>query len=274
MSETLIQIRDAGFSHTGTQVFDRVDLTVSKGESLCLLGPNGCGKTTLLDCLLGINTLDKGSIIIDQTPITRMSAAQTARYLAYVPQRHSSSFSFTVMDILLMGRTPYTALFSSPSARDRKKAEALLESLGLLHLKDRNYTRLSGGETQLVMILRALVQDTPVIVMDEPTAHLDFKNELLVLETIARMIRDRGLTLIMATHFPNHAFFLENAGLPVQVCFMHQGRIQTAGTPSQALTGENISRVFGVKAAVVTEQIRDNGEIKQIIPIKTMDGIP
>jgi len=274
MSDTLIQIRDAGFSHTGTQVFAGVDLTVSQGEALCLLGPNGCGKTTLLDCLLGINTLDKGSIIIDQTPTSQMSAAQTARHIAYVPQRHSSSFAFTVMDVLLMGRTPYTAFFSSPSARDRKKAEALLEDLGLLHLKDRNYTRLSGGETQLVMILRALVQETPVIVMDEPTAHLDFKNELLVLETIVRMIRDRGLTLIMATHFPNHAFFLENAGLPVQVCFMHQGRIREAGAPSQALTGENISRVFGVKAAVVTEQIQGNDEIKQIIPIKTINDIP
>ena len=274
MPDTLIQIRDAGFSHTGTQVFDQVNLKVSQGESLCLLGPNGCGKTTLLDCLLGINTLDRGSIIIDQTPISQMSAAQTARYLAYVPQRHSSSFSFTVMDVLLMGRTPYTAFFSSPSARDRQKAEALLENLGLLHLKNRNYTRLSGGETQLVMILRALVQETPVIVMDEPTAHLDFKNELLVLETIVRMIRDRGLTLIMATHFPNHAFFLENAGLPVQVCFMHQGRIRAAGTPSQALTGENISQVFGVKAAVITKQIQDNGEIKQIIPIKTINDIP
>lgn len=274
MSNTLIKIRDAGFSHTGTQVFAQVDLTVSKGESICILGPNGCGKTTLLDCLLGINALDTGSIMIDEKPIKQMSAAQTARYMAYVPQRHSRSFSFTVMDILLMGRTPYTALFSSPSAQDRKKAEALLDSLGLIHLRDRNYTRLSGGETQLVMILRALVQETPVIVMDEPTAHLDFKNELLVLETIVRMIRDKELTLIMATHFPNHAFFLENAGLPVQVCFMHQGRIRAAEAPSQALTCENISRVFGVKAAVVSKQIQDNGWIKQIIPIKTIDNIP
>ena len=267
---SMLTLKNAGFSHGQTLIFKEVNFNISKGETLCLLGPNGCGKTTLIDCILGINKLDSGEIYLNNHLVNRLSPRQIARIMAYVPQKHTSNFSFSVLDILLMGRTPYTAFYSSPKASDVRLAEDLLDSLGLSHLKHRDYNRLSGGETQLVMIMRALIQDTPVIVMDEPTAHLDFKNELIVLETITKLIKERGLNLIMATHFPNHAFYFENAGIPVKVMFMNHQSVCLAGSPSMALTEENLEIFYGVKTSVISHTIPGKGKVKQIIPIQTM----
>ena len=267
----ILRIEKGSFSHGSRLIFQEVNLEVRPGEALCVLGPNGSGKTTLIDCLLGHLRLSQGEVFLYGEPVSRMSPAWIARNLSYVPQNHARHFSFTVMDILLMGRTPYTKFYQAPDDADREKAAQLLASLDLTDLAHRDYTRLSGGETQLVMILRALVQETPVILMDEPTAHLDFKNELMVLETITRLVRQRGLTLIMATHFPNHAFFLENAGIPVEVAFMDRHGVCLAGCPSQALTQENLERFYGVCTEVTSFQVPGMGTLRQVIPLKTLE---
>jgi iron complex transport system ATP-binding protein len=121
------------------------------------------------------------------------------------------------------------------------------------------------------MIMRALIQETPVIVMDEPTSHLDFRHELMVLETLARLVRERRITLVMATHFPNHAFYFENAGIPVTVAFMGNQTVKPSGRPSRALTQENLARFYHIQTLVMTHTLPGKGEIKQIIPIKTLD---
>ncbi len=267
----LLTLENGKFSFGTTQVFKGVNLTVSKGETLCLLGPNGCGKTTLIDCILGIHPLTAGGITFDGRPVKNVSPRQMAQRIAYVPQKHVRHFSFSVLEVLLMGRAPYTSFYASPNGADVALAEETLASMGLSHLRNRDYTRLSGGETQLVMIMRALVQDTPVIVMDEPTAHLDFKHELIVLETIVRLVKERKRTLIMATHFPNHAFYLENQGIPVQVAFMDQQRVHLAGSPSQALTEKNLESFYRVKTSVISHGIPGRGMVKHIIPIQTME---
>ena len=268
----LLTLKNGQFSFGKALVFKEVTLSVSKGETLCLLGPNGCGKTTLIDCILGINTLTAGEITLDNRPVKGLSPRQMAQSIAYVPQKHARHFSFSVLDVLLMGRAPYTSFYASPDDTDIALAEDLLASMGLSHLKHRDYTRLSGGESQLVMIMRALVQDTPVIVMDEPTAHLDFKHELIVLETIVRLVKEQGRTLVMATHFPNHAFYLENEGIPVQVAFMDQQRVHLAGSPSRALTEENLELFYKVKTSVITHAIPGKGTVKHVIPIQTMEA--
>lgn len=266
----LIEIQDAAFSFGETPIFKSVNLSVSKGEILCLLGPNGCGKTTLIDCILGIHPLKNGRVILSGKPSLSLSAKKIAQTLAYVPQKHNRHFSFSVLDVLLMGRAPYTSFYGSPDTpADMGRAEGILKSFDLFHLKDRDYTLLSGGETQLVMIMRALIQDTPVIIMDEPTAHLDFRHELIVLETIARLVRDRHLTLVMATHFPNHAFYFENQGIPVQVAFMNHQTVHLSGSPSHALTEENLFYYYHVKTSVIAHTIPGQGTIKHIIPIQT-----
>jgi iron complex transport system ATP-binding protein len=268
----MLTIKNADFSHGQALIFKNVNLDTTKGEIFCLLGPNGCGKTTLIDCILGIHKLDRGDIVLDNESISKLSFRQIARKMAYIPQTHTIHFSFSVIDMLLMGRTPYTPFYSSPKTADRELAEGLLDSLQLSHLMHRDYTKLSGGESQLMMILRALIQETPVIVMDEPTAHLDFKNELMVLEIIAKLIRERKITIIMASHFPNHAFYFENANLPVKVGFMNQQQVHLKGSPSKALTEYNIKKFYGVEASVVSHSIPQKGKVKQIIPIQTMEN--
>lgn len=269
--QILIEMKNAAFSFGRIPVFRQVDLKIARGEVFCLLGPNGCGKTTLIDCMLGIHTLDTGRLSLMGRTRIRHSPKETARVMAYVPQKHDRHFSFSVLDLLLLGRTPYTAFYASPGPSDIEKAEKILEMFGLSHLMHRDYTRLSGGETQLVMIMRALIQETPVIVMDEPTSHLDFRHELMVLETLARLIRERQITLVMATHFPNHAFYFENAGIPVTVAFMGNQTVKPSGKPSRALTEENLARFYHIDTVVMTHTLAGKGRIKQIIPIKTLD---
>lgn len=267
----LVLLENAGFSHGRLEIFQDVSLTVNQGETLCLLGPNGCGKTTLIDCILGIHRLNRGGIRVDGTPVEQLSPSSLARKIAYVPQQQAVHFSFSVLDMLLMGRTPHLPFYASPADSDRRMALDLLAATGLSHLADRDASRLSGGETRLVMILRALIQETPAIVMDEPTAHLDFRHELMVLETICRLIRERNLTLIMATHFPNHAFFLENEGIPVTVAFMTGQRVEPAGAPTRSLTEENLARFYKVQTAVM--RVPGKGNLRQVIPIQTLaDG--
>ncbi len=266
----ILTLKDAGFSYGEEEIFKGVNLKVSKGDVLCILGPNGCGKTTLVDSIIGINKLESGKILFNNIDINTLSPRQIAKQVAYIPQKHTRHFSFSVLDVLLMGRTPYTSIFNAPGLSEKKIAEDILQSFNMYHLKNRDYTKLSGGETQLVMIMRALVQDTPAIMMDEPTAHLDFKNELGVLETIAKLVKERGRTLIMATHFPNHAFFLENEGLNVQVAFMDKQRIHLKGSPTTALTEQNIEDFYKVKATLVSKKVSDERILKHIIPIQTL----
>ena len=266
----VLQLEKACFSYGYAVVFEDISFNVEQGHTLCILGPNGCGKTTLVDAILGIHPVTSGRVLLNGSNIRRMAPRDSARFMAYVPQKHTRHFAFSVLDVLLMGRTPYVSFFDAPGPEDRKMAEAMLASFDLQHLKDRDYTRLSGGETQLVMIMRALLQDTPIIVMDEPTAHLDFKHELAVLEVIVRMVKEQGRTLVMATHFPNHAFYLENEAVPVSTAFMHQRRLYLTGSPTQALTPENLERYYGVNSIVVSQDLPDGKAVKQIIPIHTL----
>ncbi len=271
---TVISSNKASFSYGATPVFKDVTVTIPPKGIFCLLGPNGCGKTTFIDAILGSHKLTAGDIRLNNNTIQSMSPRKIARQIAYVPQKHRRHFSFSVMDILIMGRTAHTSFFNAPNVQDKKLAQDILDAFNMTHLKDRDYTKLSGGEMQMVMIMRALVQDTPIIVMDEPTAHLDFKHELLVLETIAHLVQKRNKTVIMATHFPNHAFYFENKGLPVTVAFMHQKTIHTPGIPSEILTRENIDTFYNVTARVVSHILPGKGSIKQIIPVETKKEHP
>lgn len=266
---SLIEVRNISFGYDRQALFQNVGFQVNSGEILCLIGPNGCGKTTLLDCLLGTIKPRTGQIFFRGEEINTLRPSDIAKHIAYVPQDHEKSFPYSVLDIVLMGRTPYTGMFSSPSLEDRRIAEEALDLLGLKRFKDRPYTQLSGGEGQLVILARALAQKTPVIIMDEPTAHLDFKHELLIMETIVRLVRETGLSVIMATHFPNHAFYFENNNIATSVALMNEKTLTAVGSPRDILSEENIKAVYNINAKVVSCAIGDN-DLKQIIPINTL----
>ena len=263
----MISVRSASFSYDGVNVFHDINFDLEQGGILCLFGPNGCGKTTLLDNILGHLEPEEGSIIIDGKELGRYSHREIARKIAYVPQVHEMTFPHRVIDIVVMGRTPYLSPYSSPGREDYMIAENALEMAGITQLKDRLYTRLSGGETQLVILARALAQNAPIIIMDEPASHLDFRHELLLLETVAGLVEKNNLSILVSTHSPNHAFYFENRGLPVRVAMMAERRIIFMGTPGDVITEEKMKRVFNINTKVFTGNGAENSKMKFIVPV-------
>ncbi|MGI5892641.1 MAG: ABC transporter ATP-binding protein [Bacillota bacterium] len=266
----LIQIKNAAFAYDENDIFSGIDLSLERGQLCCLMGANGCGKSTLLDCILGINELGEGELIVDGKSIMTYKPHLLARKMSYVPQVHDRSFPYKVFQIVLMGRTSYLNRFGSPRKNDIEATQEALRSIGIEHLADRPYTQISGGEMQLVMLARALVQEAPIIIMDEPTAHLDFKNELLFMETVVNLIKEQGVSVLMATHSPNQAFYFENQGIDVKIAIMHNKRIFATGKPSSILLEENIKELYQIDSKIICHTDRDFGEVRQIVPLQTL----
>jgi iron complex transport system ATP-binding protein len=181
-----------------------LDVALQQGEVLALLGPNGCGKTTLLRTLLGLLPAKAGEVRLDGAALAALPLRDRARRIAYVPQSHVATFAFTVETVVLMGRTAHGNLFSRPSAHDRTVAAQSLERFGIAALAGRPYTMISGGERQLVLLARALAQEPQFVVLDEPTASLDFGNQGKVMREI-RALAASGHGVLFTTHDPNHA---------------------------------------------------------------------
>lgn len=195
-----INRRRAGLHRSGHRfsrwIFRNVNLQVRRGEVLAILGRNGVGKSTLLNCLIGLHSLTEGTVHLGGEPLDSLTATERARRIAYLPQMEGRGISYTVTEYLLMGRAPYIGLFSSPSRRDREQVHTVMEELGLLDLAHSPLDELSGGQRQQVGIARTLVQDAPLIVLDEPTSALDVANQAKVLRKI-RQLRDAGYGVIL-----------------------------------------------------------------------------
>ena len=242
----LIEAQGLSIGYTRAVIARDVDISVRAGEVVCLLGPNGSGKTTLFKTLLGLLARLAGSVSIAGRPIESWPRQQLARHMAYVPQAHSAVFPYHVLDMVLMGRTAHLGMFSAPSEADRERALAALQLLGIEHLAQREYTRISGGQRQLALIARALAQDAPAIVMDEPTASLDFGNQALVLTEVKRLAQ-RGLGIVLSTHDPDHAFAIGS-----RVLLLHEGCVVADGAPGEVLTRQQLEQVYGVPVAIET----------------------
>jgi iron complex transport system ATP-binding protein len=200
----ILQGRNLTIGYRDRVVGRGLDVALATGEVLALLGPNGGGKTTLLKTLLGLLNPIAGEIHLGDRALANYSIRERARFIAYVPQVHVSTFAFTVEAIVLMGRTAHGNLFSRPSAADRAAAAHALERFGISHLAERPYTMISGGERQLALLARALAQEPQFIVLDEPTASLDFGNQGKVMHEI-RALAASGHGVLFTTHDPNHA---------------------------------------------------------------------
>ncbi|KAA9002553.1 ABC transporter ATP-binding protein [Affinibrenneria salicis] len=201
---TLVRFNHATLGYPRRTVIDGVTFDLRREEICCLLGANGCGKTTLIRTLLGLLPPLGGEILLAGKPVGDWSPADRAAVMAWVPQAHDGPFAFQALDMVLMGCSVHMSVFSSPGRRERELARHTLDTLGIGHLEHRVWATLSGGERQLVLIARALVQRPRLLLLDEPAASLDFGHQITLLNTI-RQLRARGMTLLMATHHPMHA---------------------------------------------------------------------
>ncbi|WP_096704817.1 ABC transporter ATP-binding protein [Magnetospirillum sp. 15-1] len=255
----MIRIEAMRFSrHPGQPpVLDGIDLHVEAGRITCLLGPNGAGKSTLLDCILGLHAGWLGTAHVDGHDVRRLSRRRMARLVAYVPQSVQTAFAFDVGQMVLMGRAPYLGLTASPRPEDHHAVAAALAATGISHLHRRPFTELSGGERQLVLVARALAQDAPVVILDEPAAALDLGNQGRVLRLI-RELSTGGRTVLMTTHVPDHAFALGGDAV-----LMKQGRIVAAGPAARVCSRDAMSGLYGASLLMLTDR---KGEAAAFIP--------
>jgi iron complex transport system ATP-binding protein len=255
-----IAVRNATFSYGDAEVWRELHLEVKAGETLCILGPNGCGKTTLLNCIHGDLGLKSGQIMIDGIDVRTLGVKEIARKIGYVFQEHSIPFPYSVLEIIRMGRAPYLGIFEGPSTADTRIAQRIMASLGISLLANKRYTEISGGERQLVLIARTLCQEPDVILLDEPTSHLDLKNQAVVLKTV-KQLSEEGLTIIITTHFPNHAWLFTGKAV-----LMNEGKFVAVGAAAEVMTEENLSGVYGIRVRVISAG-NDDDKIKFCSPV-------
>jgi iron complex transport system ATP-binding protein len=237
---------DLAFGYGRARVGSGVSLTVGAGEVVCLLGPNGGGKSTLFKTLLGLLPRQGGRILIDGADIAGLSRANIARRVAYVPQAAGGTFPYSVAEVVVMGRAAHVEAFATPGAEDRRVAAEAMARVGIAHLSEKSFTDISGGERQLALIARALAQAAPVMVLDEPTANLDFGNQARVVAEIMRLAH-AGTGVLWATHDPGHA--LECAD---RVALLSGGALSGYGATAEVLDEARLSALYGVAVGIAT----------------------
>jgi iron complex transport system ATP-binding protein len=227
-------------------VLHDICFSAEKGEFLSILGPNGAGKSTLLRCILGLLPGYSGEVLVNKRNIKGFSAREASRQIAYIPQKSHCVFQYNVLDIVLMGRSNRTSVFGNPGKEDEQACLKALEKVGICALKDRCFQKLSGGEQQLVLIARALAQDAPILLLDEPTANLDFGNQILVLEQ-AKKLAQEGYTVIQTTHHPEQSYLYSDRILALQ-----NGRVVANEKPAAVLTSDMMKQLYDVSVDVIS----------------------
>jgi iron complex transport system ATP-binding protein len=241
----MLEVTRLAFGYPGRTIGRDVSFSLAPGEVVCVLGPNGGGKTTMFRTLLGLLPAQDGEVRLGGDPLSQLARAEVARRVGYVPQAHQGSFAFTVREMVLMGRTAHLGAFAAPGARDRDAAAQALESLGITTLAERPFTEISGGERQLALIARALAQAPTLLVMDEPGANLDLGNQVRVLERIAALAA-HGIAVLFSTHDPDHAFLCAQRAL-----LLAEGRGVEVGAPRDVIRPDTLERLYGVPVRVI-----------------------
>ena len=238
----ILEARDVEFAYRAeTPVLRKVSLTAAAGKLVCVLGPNGSGKTTLLRCLLGRLRPQGGSILLDGRAISSYNPRGLAQLLAYVPQVPNSAFTFTVRELVLMGRFAHTSALGLSGEHDRAVARQAMIMTDTLAFADRSLEELSGGEAQRVMIARALAQQPQVALLDEPTSHLDVRNQLTIYRMMARLAHDWGMAVVCVSHDVNVA-----ARFADELVLMRDGQVLAAGTSEQVVQVETLQQTYDV----------------------------
>ncbi|AKB82950.1 ABC-type cobalamin/Fe3+-siderophores transport systems, ATPase component [Methanosarcina barkeri 3] len=271
-----ISVENLTLSYDKNLVLNNINFSIRKGSVVTLVGPNGCGKTTLLKIINGFLRQNEGTVYIDSRNIEEIANRELARILGHVSQMHKSSFPFSVLDVVLTGRMPYISVFSTPRKEDVEKACKVLEFMGIEHFAQKPYTQISGGEKQLVMIAKALAQEPDFLLLDEPTSFLDLKNQIHVLKTIINLARTRNITVLMTLHEPNHALLFSDEIILLRklhefengnfanpydspdaspenesTLAFPEGNIICSGVPEKVMTPEKIKQAYGINVDIL-----------------------
>lgn len=260
-----LEVKNGRFGYGDTQLFEDISFTAEKGDLIAILGPNGAGKTTLLRCITGMLKWKSGGSFIDGVPIKKLSARELWKKLAYVPQAKGTASSATVFETVLLGRNSHIGTFSQPKKEDTDKVGEILERLKISHLADKSCRRISGGELQMSLIARALAAQPQILILDEPESNLDFRNQLIVLETLSQLSAE-GITCIFNTHYPEHALGRANKSL-----ILGKDGKGVFGDTARVVTEEGIERAFGVKA-LISEAETKSRVFRTVTPVSLSDG--
>ena len=251
-----ISLEHIRYEFNGRAAVDNVSLTLAAPHVYGIIGPNGCGKTTLLDLIIDYKKPLSGSVSFNQTPLTDYDQRQIAKQMALVPQNFYINFPFTVEEVVMMGRYPHIPRFSNPSSDDRQIVETVMQQTDVYRLKGRYITELSGGERQRVIFARALAQQTPVLLLDEATSNMDINHSIAVLKIAAAEVAQRE-TMVIAV--------MQDLNLAAMFCdhliFMKKGRVLVQGPISETLTSDTVRAVFDVDSKVYYDEYCQSNQI-------------
>lgn len=257
-----IVIEDLSFRYNEKDVLRSISLSIEKNKFYCIIGPNGCGKTTLLKNISGNVEHKAGRVLIDNNEIRDMRIKEVARKISFVPQNTTIDFEFTALDVVMMGRSPYLRLFQNEGAKDLEIACEAMKSTNTWHLKDKNINQISGGERQRVIVARALAQQTGILLMDEPISMLDIHHQIELMDTIKKLVINSDVTVVAVLHDLNMA-----AQYSDEIILMNSGEIVAKGMPEAVITEENLMNVYGLRASVIKNPVTGK---PHVLPLSTI----
>ncbi len=249
------------FGYGKAPILNDICFSLQQKEILAVLGPNGVGKTTLLRCMMGLLPWNSGETRINDTPITQMKHTEIWSKIAYVPQAKGVALSYTAAEMVLMGRSSRIGFFSQPTAEDKQEAMQAMELVGISQFAEKKCNEMSGGELQMVLIARALAAKPELLVLDEPESNLDFKNQLIILETIQRLVQEQHIATIVNTHYPAHALKIAD-----QALILNRSGSSISGPAAEIINEEHMRQAFQVNVKI-EDYLYDGVLYKNVIPI-------
>lgn len=255
------EVKNGSFGYNNKQILNDISFCLESGEIMSVLGSNGVGKTTLLKCMMGFLKWKKGETIVDNKPIKGIKPKELWKKIAYVPQAKGAAFAYSALEMVVLGRSAHIGTFKQPQKEDMKIAVEAMNDVGILYLKDKLCTQMSGGELQMVLIARALTVSPNMLVLDEPESNLDFKNQLIILDTIKRLSREKNISAIVNTHYPAHALQISDKSL-----MLNKDGTNFYGISEQVINEENMKKTFNVNVCV-NEFVLKDSSYKSVIPL-------